>query len=352
MPETNFAAIRRRLLSWYETHKRDLPWRRTKDPYAIWVSETMLQQTQVATEIPYYGRFMDAFPDIETLARAPLRNVLALWSGLGYYRRATNLKKAAGIVVAKHGARLPDEPQSLRALPGIGEYTAGAILSIAFDKPHAAVDGNTRRVLSRLLRVSRAKDIRDAAVSLISHTDPGRFNQALMELGSLVCTAKNPHCHACPLTDFCSAIRAGQNAQASPSRAIVRIREVVWPLVIVRCQGKLLLRRRASGGILSGMWEFPGGENSRSRTVQELLPRQLARANHTHVTSLGVIRHAITNRRIAAPVYLIDVAPRVKARLDDGNWRWITPGALRRHPTSSMTHKALRLLVAHDRRNA
>jgi A/G-specific adenine glycosylase len=295
---------------------------------------------------------MDAFPDVGTLARAPLRKVLALWSGLGYYRRAANLKKAAGIVVARYGARLPDEPQSLRTLPGIGEYTTGAILSIAFNKPVAAVDGNARRVLSRLLLGSTAMNIRDAALRLVPKSQPGQFNQALMELGSLVCTPKNPHCQACPLADFCSTFRAGPNAQASPLRALVRIRRVVWPLAIVRCQGKLLLRRRASGGILSSMWEFPGGESTKSGTVQELLPRHLAAAKRSRVTLLGVIRHAITNRRITAPVYLIDIPSRVSVRLDDGSWRWIAPGALQRHPTSSMTHKALRLLVAHDRCNA
>jgi len=352
MLATNPAAIRGRLLSWYKTHTRDLPWRRTSDPYAIWISETMLQQTQVATVIPYYSRFMDAFPDVRALARAPLNKVLALWSGLGYYRRAANLKMAAAIVVARHGGRLPDEPQSLRALPGIGEYTAGAILSIAFNKPHAAVDGNARRVLSRLLLASGAKNIRAAAMSLVPKSHPGQFNQALMELGSLVCTPKNPQCDVCPLANLCATRCVGRRAQPTRSTVTARIRNVDWPLAIIRREGKLLLRRRAAGGILSGMWEFPGGENAGSSTVQGLLPRQLAATIQSRITSLGIIRHAITNRRIAAPVYLIDIPSRLRVRLDRRSWRWVAPGALDRHPTSSMTHKAFRLLIAHDQSNS
>jgi A/G-specific adenine glycosylase len=349
MPVTNLAAIRGRLLSWYKTHRRDLPWRRTSDPYAIWISETMLQQTQVATVIPYYSRFMDALPDIRALARAPLTKVLALWSGLGYYRRAANLKKAAGIVVMRHGGRLPDERQSLRTLPGIGEYTAGAILSIAFDKPDAAVDGNARRVLSRLLQASSAKDIRDAALRLVPKSHPGQFNQALMELGSLVCTPKNPQCAVCPLANFCPTHGAGRSAQPPLPRVTSPVRNVDWPLAIIRCRGKLLLRRRGTGGILSGMWEFPGRENAGSSTVQDLLPRQLAATLRSRMTSLGIIRHAITNRRITAPVCLIDIPSRRNVRLNPRSWRWVAPSALERHPTSSMTRKAFQLLVAHDR---
>jgi len=349
MPAVNLAAIRRRLLSWYETHKRDLPWRRTSDPYAIWISETMLQQTQVSTVIPYYNRFMKAFPNIEALDRAPLSQVLALWSGLGYYRRAENLKKTARILAARHGARLPDDAKNLSALPGIGDYSAGAILSIAFGKPHPAVDGNTRRVLARLFLLSGERKLRDAALRLVSKSSPGKFNQGLMELGSVVCTPKNPRCAECPVASSCSTYGYGPRPSTRPARKAAQTRAVTWPLAIARCHGKLLLRRRTAEGILAGLWEFPGGENASPHPFQSLFEGHLAGIENSGARAIGEISHAITNRRIRAPVFLVELAPAAQARFDRPSWRWVTPAALRHYPTSSMTRKAFRLLAEYEK---
>ena len=351
MPVANLAAIRRRLLSWYDTHKRDLPWRRTSDPYAIWISETMLQQTQVATVVPYYNRFMKAFPNVKGLDRAPLAKVLALWSGLGYYRRAENLKKTARVLAARHRGQLPDDYDNLRALPGIGEYTAGALLSIAFGKPYPAVDGNARRVLARLFLVSGEKMLRDSARRLVSKSRPGQFNQSLMELGSVLCTPKNPRCAECPVEIFCATQRNGHRQRNRMPRKRRQTHAVIWPLAIVRRHGKLLLRRRAAHGILAGLWELPGGEKAGRRAVQTALEGHLPELTSSAAKALrvGEIAHGITNRRIRAPVFLIELPAAPKIRFEGTRWRWVAPAAMDRYPTSSMTRKALRLLAEYEK---
>lgn len=351
MPAANLTAIRRRLLSWYETHKRDLPWRRTSDPYAIWISETMLQQTQVATVLPYYDRFMKAFPNVKGLDRAPLAKVLALWSGLGYYRRAENLKKTARVLAARHRGQLPNDYDNLRTLPGIGEYTAGALVSIAFGKPYPAIDGNARRVLARLFLVSGEKMLRDGARRLLSKSRPGQFNQSLMELGSVLCTPKNPRCAECPVEIFCATQRNGHRQRNRMSRKRRQTHAVIWPLAIVRRHGKLLLRRRPGNGILAGLWELPGGEKADRRTVQTVLEGHLPELTSVAAKALriGEIGHGITNRRIRAPVFLIELAATPKARFEGTRWRWVAPAAMDRYPTSSMTRKALRLLAEYEK---
>jgi A/G-specific adenine glycosylase len=217
MSAKNLSLVRKKLLRWYDGNKRDLPWRRSGDPYAIWLAETMLQQTQVKTALPYYDRFIAAFPSIEALARAPLQRVLRLWSGLGYYRRAENLKKAAMQVVRNHGGKLPDNYQQLRNLAGIGDYTAGAILSIAFQQCYPAVDGNVRRVFARLFTITDEKLLRAMANRLVPRVRPGDFNQALMELGATTCTPQNPHCSACPVHRECAG-RQCESPEAPASR--------------------------------------------------------------------------------------------------------------------------------------
>ena len=351
MPSAHLAQLRRRLLGWYETHKRDLPWRRTSDPYAIWVSETMLQQTQVTTVIPYYQRFIKAFPDIRALDRAPLAKVLALWSGLGYYRRAESLKKSARILTLRHGGRLPEDYDSLRELPGIGAYTAGALLSIAFGKPYPAVDGNVRRVLSRLFLTANEKKAGLIAANLVPKSKPGQFNQSLMELGRVICTPTNPRCAECPVATLCAAQTGGQDIHSWASKKRAEARAVIWPLAIVRSHGKVLLRRRAAGGILAGLWELPGGEKAKQSPAQTLLQRHLPEAHgrKTPALPLGEVSHTITNRRIRAPVFLIEWAAASTVRIDRARWRWVAPAALDRQPTSAMTRKALELLSDYEK---
>ncbi len=352
MSAENFPALRRKLLRWYDRHRRDLPWRRSADPYAIWISETMLQQTQVKTVLPYYERFLSAFPNVEALARAPLARVLRLWSGLGYYRRAGNLSAAARRIVRRHGGRLPSDYAQVRALPGIGEYSAGAILSIAFQQPYPALDGNARRVLGRLQNIHGEDALRALAAKLISKARPGDFNQALMELGATLCTPAAPRCAACPLKRECRS--AAAKALARPPRRAVKFIDVTWPLAIVRRRGKILLRRRAAGDLLGRLWELPGAPLTARIKPAGALRRELNSLSEQlgAPRRIGAFRHAITRRRIRAPVYLLECDARAPVSLPRGEWRWLRPDRFEHLPMSSMTKKALALLAAHETRSA
>ena len=350
MSAKNLSLVRKKLLRWYDGNKRDLPWRRSGDPYAIWLAETMLQQTQVKTALPYYDRFIATFPSIEALARAPLQRVLRLWSGLGYYRRAENLKKAAIQVVRDHGGKLPDNYQQLRNLAGIGDYTAGAILSIAFQQCYPAVDGNVRRVFARLFMITDEKLLRAMADQLVPRVRPGDFNQALMELGATTCTPQNPHCSACPVNRECAGGQR-ESPEAPPSRPRTRIQNITWPLAIVRRNGKILLRRRATEGLLAGLWELPGLELARGEKLAHVadrleneLPFTLARPQR-----IGAIRHTITYRRIHAPIYLFDGDSCRIESLSRRHWRWIFPAGVHKQASSSMTAKAVRMLTDYEK---
>jgi A/G-specific adenine glycosylase len=351
MTEANLLLVRRRLLNWYRQNRRDLPWRRSRDPYAIWISETMLQQTQVKTVLPYYSRFIRAFPTLQSLARAPLPRVLRLWSGLGYYRRAENLHKAARQIVRRHGGIVPREYRQLRALPGIGDYTAGALLSIAFGEKYPAVDGNARRVLSRLVLTSSAEKIHAHAVRLAKTSQPGNLNQALMELGATLCTPKEPRCGNCPVEAKCrSRNRPGrQPAKLQPPKAMAR--NVIWPLAIVHYRGKILLRRRQADGLLAKLWELPGAELTPTEKTEALVREELGPLSTTALVPqrLGVLRHSITNRRIHAPVLLYRWPRNKRPPGGKPEWRWILPTELHRYATSSMTAKAVRLFLEHEK---
>ena len=352
MSAKNFPVIRRKLMGWYKKNKRDLPWRRTRDPYAIWIAETMLQQTQVKTVLPYYERFLNTFPSVESLARARLERVLRLWSGLGYYRRAENLKTAARQVVRDHGGKLPREYSQLRTLAGIGDYTAGAILSIAFGKNYPAIDGNVRRVLGRLYAIADDPALRDVAIELMRRTQPREFNQALMELGATVCTPRAPNCAACPLGSECLSRTGGRMTNHPGGSPAKYFTEVTWPLAIVRCGGKVLLHRRAAAALLARLWELPGVEMTRRDGAASALRRQLRdlRVNFAKPRRIGDIRHSITHRRIRAPVYLFDCTALIAA--PGPRWRWVPRRRVAHYPVSSMTKKALAVLAAHETRSA
>lgn len=351
MPAKNLSPIRRKLLNWYDKHRRDLPWRRTGDPYAIWISETMLQQTQVATVLPYYEKFLRAFPTIEALDRAPLERVLRSWSGLGYYRRAENLKKAARQIRRAHGGSLPRAFDALSQLPGIGDYTAGALMSIAFHRRYAAVDGNARRVLGRLFALSDAKRLHAIASTLVPRARPGDFNQALMELGATLCLPKDAKCAQCPLSPDCAASSSARRSLRRIRGKRVKFKYVIWPLAVVRQRGRILLRRRADNGLLARLWEIPGGEITAEAEPRVFLQRELKHLEQPikGENRIGEIRHSITYRRIRAPIYLIDYPAIAKFRLPDTHWRWIDPAALPNKAITSMTAKALKLLNGHEK---
>lgn len=366
MSPNHFSAIRRKLLRWYDKHHRDLPWRRTTDPYAIWISETMLQQTQITTVVPYYERFLKRFPTVAALAQAPLPRVLTLWSGLGYYRRAENLKKCAQQLVLSHGGRIPADYGKLVSLPGIGQYTAGALMSIAFGRRYTALDGNARRVFRRIFNSPQQTELDAIAERLVSKSRPGDFNQAVMELGATVCIPKSPRCAECPLAVNCwtKHHRAPDRPAAQESRTL---KNVTWPLTIVRKRGRLLLHRRDSAGMLAGLWEFPGGvidiKRCREKRCREGLRRRvdktIGETLKLHLRELygtlqanppiGELRHTITDKRIRAPVFLIDLSPGVELNLAPTIWRWVAPSSLHRYPVSAMTLKAASLLASHEK---
>lgn len=354
MTEANLLLVRRRLLNWYRKNRRDLPWRRSRDPYAIWISESMLQQTQVTTVLPYYARFLSAFPSVHSLARAPLRRVLRLWSGLGYYRRAENLHKAARQIVRRHGGIVPREYAQLRTLPGIGDYTAGALLSIAFGEKYPAVDGNVRRVVGRLVATKSNEEIHIYAANLAKTRQPGNLNQALMELGATLCTPREPDCNNCPVAADCrSRSQPGQHL-AKAQRAKISFREVTWPVAIVNYRGKILLRRRQADGLLAKLWELPGAELELTERAESVIRKELLPLSVTGLVAqrLGELRHSITNRRIHAPVLLYRWPMNKRRPADKPEWRWILPTDLHRYPTSSMTAKAVRLFLEHEKNPA
>jgi A/G-specific adenine glycosylase len=342
MSGPDFNRIRRKLLFWYDRNRRDLPWRKTRRPYAIWVAETMLQQTQVQTVLPYYRRFLKSFPSLRALNCATLENVLSHWSGLGYYRRAENLKKAARIIMRSHSGRIPADYAQLLALPGIGAYTAGALMSIAFNKPYAALDGNARRVVSRLFGLSE-KRIERVATALVAPERPGDFNQAIMDLGATICLPRAPKCAACPLSSFCVARLQWSRRKLKPV-SVKRSVRTEWPLVLIVNDGRLILRRRSAGGLLGGLWEVPGGEKKPKESLGDALDRHLGELRkHTRLmVPVGELRHSITYRRIVAPVF--------RAVLDrdlflpSSRWRWVPISTLGRYPISSLSLKAARFL--------
>lgn len=261
MPDSQEAlgSFRRRLLAFFDERARPLPWRDTRDPYAIWVSEVMAQQTRVETVVPYYLRWIERYPTVEALAEAPLDDVLKSWEGLGYYSRARNLHRAAGVVTEGHDGAVPDSFEGLRSLPGVGDYTAGAIASIAFERPVPAVDGNVRRVYARLADEATpgAAEVRAWAAEVVDPERPGDFNQALMELGATVCTPRNPRCDECPVAAHCDALAAGTVDERPAPRKRARVKKEARAVGVFVRDGRALLRRRPAEGLLAGMWEFP-----------------------------------------------------------------------------------------------
>jgi A/G-specific adenine glycosylase len=328
-----------------------MPWRRTRDPYPVWLSEIMLQQTQVATARPYYDAFIERFPTLAALARAKPADVLAAWAGLGYYRRARHLHDAARTVVRDHGGRVPDEPESFGALPGVGRYTTAAVLSICFDRPLAVLDGNVARVLSRLyahpaaVRDPRgAKWLWERAQSLVPMRRPGDWNQAMMELGATICTPRAPMCPRCPVRTICRAYSLGRVDEFPPAgkrRAPEVVRRAV---ALIQRRGRVLMERR-EGALLTGLWEPPGVELANGAAAGRTLRSALtALGLAARVTATGrMVRHTITHRAISVEVWhgaLVGAAPRT-ARL-----RWVDP----RRPAVPLTALARKLTrpATHD----
>jgi A/G-specific adenine glycosylase len=346
--------VRQQLIDWYATHHRRLPWRETTDPYAIWVSEVMLQQTQVAAVIPYFHRFMDRFPSVRHLAQADLQDVLKQWEGLGYYSRARHLHRAAGMVVSRYNGRVPDDPVAFRSLPGVGDYIAAAVLSIAFGRVLPVIDGNVKRVLSRLLEIDTPVNQNNAhkiflgpARDLICPQQPADFNQAMMELGALICRPQTPDCKICPLCNRCQANRHHTTAQYPKRIASRRIPHRHLAFGVILKKGKMLAVQRPEAGFLGGLWEFPAMAADRQPMKKKDIEQGMAAETGLTVSvdrRLTRIRHAYTHFTLTADVYLCQyLAGRVRLHNTHGH-RWVTLQSLMRLPLHKAIHKFLNLL--------
>ena len=349
--------LRRRLLAWYRRHARDLPWRRSGDPYRIWISEIMLQQTQVATVRGYFERFIAAFPSIDALAAADEDAVLRLWEGLGYYRRARQLHRAARIVAAEHGGQFPTDAEQVRCLPGIGRYTAGAILSIAFDAPEPILEANTIRLLSRLLAyagdthsTAGQRLLWHAAQTLLPARGAGTINQALMELGSQVCRPRDPDCLHCPLAALCPTFREGLQKTIPAPRHKPRIEAVREALIVVRRRGRILLVRRAAHQRWAGLWDFPRVpcDKTESSPKSAELAAKVYAATGTRIDAIKLLTtfcHGVTRFRITLECYEARVLGTATRRKPPVEMAWVKPNELSDYPLSSTGRKLARFVT-------
>ncbi|MDR3641400.1 MAG: A/G-specific adenine glycosylase [Humidesulfovibrio sp.] len=341
----NVAVFRQDLLDWFAANARDLPWRRTLDPYHVWLSEIMLQQTQMERGVAYFERFVARFPDVQSLDAASEDEVLKLWEGLGYYSRARNLRRAARSIMERHGGAFPRDASAIRALPGVGPYTAGAIASVAFNAPVPAVDANVLRVLSRVLDIGEPvgvpavrRRIEAAATELLDPHRARAFNQALMELGALVCQPRKPNCPGCPISPHCLG-RAHGTAELrpvlKPGPEIIRVNMACG---VLASRGRIFIQKRRLGDVWPGLWEFPGGVMEEGETPEETLVREYREETELRVAAgakIGVLRTSYTRYRITLHGYFCQAAPGVdpetQFRLNEADEaRFVTPAELSR----------------------
>ncbi len=352
------AAHRRALLGWFDRHARPLPWREAPSPYAVWVSEVMLQQTQVAAVIPYYNRFIAEFPTAAALAAAPLERVLELWSGLGYYRRARMLHHTAREIVARFAGRFPASYDDARSLPGVGDYTARAVLSIAFRQPFAVLDGNVARVIARLTarrgnihRKGFRRAVERDLESLLSRRRPGDFNQALMQLGQTVCLPRAPRCERCPLRSGCRALKLGR-PEGFPSPRPRRAAELHHlAAAVLRDGGRVAVVRGLDDGLLGDLWNFPAAFGRTKRAARGALASKLARLlskSTLFERPLGEVKHNITHRQIRVALYSVDWNGSVGAgpgarpiaqKSPGDSIRWLALSRFRRAAVSRLAQK-------------
>lgn len=348
--------IAEKLLAWYAENQRELPWRGHPSPYAVWVSEIMLQQTRVETVIPYFHRWMARFPEVEALAAAPQQEVLTCWEGLGYYSRARNLHKAAQIVVETFAGALPSDVATLQTLPGIGRYTAGAIASIAFGQDAPALDGNIRRVFSRLFDISdpvgepaAERRMWDLAGEHLPAGQAGDFNQALMDLGATICLPKNPRCGSCPLDGDCLAYQAGVQ-EARP----VRKKKQPTPhhlvaAAVIRRDAVVLIAQRPLEGLLGGLWEFPGGKIESGEDLVDGLKREIMEELGVEVEiqgAFGVYRHAYTHFQVTLHAFICRLSDGVPEARQVADLKWVPLGELVQYPMGKIDRQIANRLTS------
>lgn len=327
-------AFRRVLLDWYGENQRDMPWRKAGDPYAVWVSEIMLQQTRVDQVRPYYDRFMERFPTAEHLGKAPLEDVLKAWEGMGYYARARNLHRAARRVVDEHGGQIPDDPAQISDLPGIGPYTAAAISSIAFGRDCPVVDGNVVRVLSRLFHLTddpassaARKRLDGLAGRLLARGRAGDFNQAMMELGATICTPRRPRCGECPVNPYCEARKTLPDPSVLPRKRPRKLRPHHHvAAAIVRRNDEVLIVRRPTDGLLGGLWEFPGGIVRKGVVGETFLAEEMKNTLGIGIRvdcAVATLRHAFTHFEMTLQGYSCSYLEGAARHRDGNECRWV-----------------------------
>ena len=312
LPESVVLSLRELLRSWYAQMGRDLPWRQTPDPYAIWISEIMLQQTQVKTVLPYYHRWLQQFPNVEKLAAADLQQVLKAWQGLGYYARARNLHRCAREIIQQHDGIFPQDKKAVLGLPGIGRTTAGGILSAAFNQPEAILDGNVKRVLARIIGLSvppskATKQLWQLSETLLDPKHPRDFNQAIMDLGATVCTPHNPSCLLCPWQGHCQAFKLNLQSEIPMSETRTPIpHKLIGVAVIWNDRGQILIDQRKPDGLLGGLWEFPGGKIEPGETVPACIHREIREELGIEIEvgeHLITVEHAYTHFQVSLNVH-------------------------------------------------
>lgn len=353
LPE-HFQDFRGALLTWFKDYRREMPWRNTGDPYRIWVSEVMLQQTQVKKVVGYYEKFIARFPDVQQLAAAPLQDVLKVWEGLGYYARARNLHKAAQVLIKELDGEIPNDYHVFRKLPGVGDYSAAAVQSIAFNAPYAAVDGNIKRVLARLFLMevpindaASVKRFQEKADALLDPELPGLFNQAMMELGATVCRPQSPTCLVCPVTMFCEAFSTARQAEFPVRRKRKPTPEHHIAVGVIYRDGEVLITQRQLDGLLGGLWEFPGGRLGEGEAAEEACIRHIAEVVNLTVTNvryLTRVRHAFTHFKIVVDVFQCDYQAGEVVLQGPRDARWVAIEALGAYPLPRATHKFLDML--------
>lgn len=350
------AEMRRSLLAWFRRNRARVPWRENRDPYRVWVSEVMLQQTRIAAVIPYYKRFLREFPTVGELARSRRERVLKFWAGMGYYRRAENLHRAARILVRRHGGKFPSDFEKATALPGIGDYTARAILSIAYKRPLAVMDGNVARVVSRLDRLSGNPSgsafqsaVRERLDGLLSRREPGNFNQAIMELGQTVCLPRSPHCPRCPLRRFCAAYHSGDAERFPARRRRPQSRRVYLASLVLGSGSRVLMVRGLEDGLLGGLWNFPSTFGNNRKEALYRLRKGIAKSVGGRLSSeapIASLEHHITFRKIRVDIYKASADKRMSA---NGS-RWMELQTLKGAAVSALARKVCAAAVEHDRK--
>lgn len=348
--------FREALLLWYEKHHRKLPWRETKNPFFIWISEVMLQQTQVKKALEYYENFIQKFPDVHSLAQADVQDVLKAWEGMGYYARARNLHKASKLIVFEMNGTIPANYSDFRRLPGAGDYITAAVLSLAFDMPYAVVDGNVKRVIARLMRVeapvnasSSNKSFQNMADLLLDRNQPGTFNQAMMELGAIICRPKNPDCSVCPVSSFCQAFALNEQAKFPVTIRSRETPEYQISVALILKNERILITRRKPEGLLGGLWEFPGGRRREEepadiaciRNIREKLNINISKLEFfTHVT------HAYSHFKIQVDVFRCCVRSGKISLNGPVDYRWIRLEEIDEFPFHAAHHKFIPMLKA------